>query len=283
MIEKIYIPTVKRVDNQITFNMLPDELKKKVTLVVQAWEADQYKYDCDYLVLPDTYEYHYTNEFAIANTRLFIYKLAGSIKYAVLDDDIEFGRRNTKYFGGPDNLEKSQRNLTHKETVELFDMLSDWLDEPEVSLCGLAHVQNPPSNRPYRYNTTIASAFWFNGSNFAHENLDSWGLTAVSTSEDVNMVLTLLTNGYRNKISEEFYFKNQSVRKSRMESVLWSTQDYDKLLRTKKTLSSKFPGIYNILYDSNGNTMEGGFRNTGKVRVYYHKAYLQGRERKGHD
>lgn len=32
MIERIFIPTVHRVDQQITFNHLPDELKGRVTM-----------------------------------------------------------------------------------------------------------------------------------------------------------------------------------------------------------------------------------------------------------
>ena len=35
MIEKIFIPTVTRMDNQITYDNLPDELKKRVVFVVQ--------------------------------------------------------------------------------------------------------------------------------------------------------------------------------------------------------------------------------------------------------
>ena len=46
MIEKIFIPTVNRVDNQITYNHLPKELQKKVIFVVQEWEKDKYsKFD----------------------------------------------------------------------------------------------------------------------------------------------------------------------------------------------------------------------------------------------
>ena len=54
---KIYIPTVNRPDNQITYEALPDELKSNVTLVVQKWERDKYNYDCNYLVLPDEINY----------------------------------------------------------------------------------------------------------------------------------------------------------------------------------------------------------------------------------
>ena len=54
MIDKIFIPTVRRVNNQITYNGLPDELKKRVVFVVQAWEREQYHYDAEYLVLPES-------------------------------------------------------------------------------------------------------------------------------------------------------------------------------------------------------------------------------------
>ena len=39
MIDKIFIPTVNRIDNQITYNALPDELKRQVVFVVQSWEV----------------------------------------------------------------------------------------------------------------------------------------------------------------------------------------------------------------------------------------------------
>ena len=40
MIDKIYIPTFRRVDNQDTFDNLPDEYKEKVVMVVQEQEKD---------------------------------------------------------------------------------------------------------------------------------------------------------------------------------------------------------------------------------------------------
>jgi hypothetical protein len=38
---KIFIPTVNRVNQQITYDGLPDELKSKLTFVVQAWDLTQ--------------------------------------------------------------------------------------------------------------------------------------------------------------------------------------------------------------------------------------------------
>ena len=59
--DRIYIPTFRRIDNQITFNNLPDKYKEKVIMVVQEQEKDEYKYDCEYLVVG--------NNIGIANVR----------------------------------------------------------------------------------------------------------------------------------------------------------------------------------------------------------------------
>ena len=40
---KIYIPTYKRVDKQITYNALPKKYKKKVIMVVQKQEENMVK------------------------------------------------------------------------------------------------------------------------------------------------------------------------------------------------------------------------------------------------
>ena len=77
---KIYIPTFRRVDNQITFNNLPDDVKENVILVVQEQEKNQYKYDCEYLVVD--------NNIGIAKTREHIYRHAGKNRFGMLDDDV---------------------------------------------------------------------------------------------------------------------------------------------------------------------------------------------------
>ena len=275
MIEKIYIPTVKRFDNQITYNKLPAFLKERVVMVVQAWEADKYKYDCEYMILPDTQDHHYTNRYALTNARKYIYDNAGPIKYAMIDDDLDFGRRNTKYFTGVSNMEKSQRLCTEEDMVELFDMIDSWLDEPSMALCGLAHVQNPPGNSIFKDNSSAASVFFLNGKVLSAPEVSSWGLTDVAVAQDVNLVLSLLSRGYRNRISNEFYFINQSVMKRSMKSVIWDNRSFESIQEDYTKLSNKFPGIFNMLYDENGNRVEGGYRNAGKLRIFWSKAYNQ--------
>ena len=68
---RIYIPTYKRVDSQITFENLPSDIQKNVIMVVQDQERKHYTYDCEYLVVG--------NEIGIAKTRELIYHHAGTI------------------------------------------------------------------------------------------------------------------------------------------------------------------------------------------------------------
>ena len=43
MIEKLFIPTLGRVNNQKTYNNLPEKWQKKTYLVVQDQEYDEYE------------------------------------------------------------------------------------------------------------------------------------------------------------------------------------------------------------------------------------------------
>lgn len=273
MIEKIYIPTVHRVDNQIAFNSLPDELKKITVLVVQAWERPQYKYDCEYLVLPDTDEYHYSNYYCLPKTRLKIYQSGRNMKYAVLDDDIVFGRRNSKYFGQPSNMEKSKRISNFDDIIEMFSLFDSWLDIPDVTVCGCSHVQFPPGRKLYSTNASLGGALWINGKHFSNM-LDSFNLVDVRVGEDVNFLLTLLTNGYGNRVSQEFIFFNHSVLQSKiLKSAVWDNQSFEKTHNDHKILEKKFPNIFKILYDSSGGRVSGGFRDYGKTKIFWSKAY----------
>jgi hypothetical protein len=272
MIEKIFIPTVNRVDNQITYNLLPDELKKRVVMVVQAWERPQYNYDCEYLVLPDIKQYHFSDYYCLPKTRRFIYEMGKDIKYCVLDDDLNFHRRNTKYFGGEDNMEKSKRVATSQDILEMFELYDIWLDEDTVTCCGCSHIENPPSDKFYVNNSSLGSALWLNGKHFK-DDLYKWDLTSIRVMEDTHFLLTLLTNGYGNRVSSEFCFSNMSVLKKSMESTVWDTQTFEQTHNDHKKIEERFPKYFKILYNEDGTRVEGGFRNYGKVKVSWSKAY----------
>ena len=95
MIKTIYIPTYKRVNDQVTLNGLPKDISKKmVTLVVQKQELSehkQYQNRVNRIMEVD-------NNIGIAKTRELICKDAGSQRFYMIDDDIIFHRRNRKYY-----------------------------------------------------------------------------------------------------------------------------------------------------------------------------------------
>jgi len=277
-IDKIYIPTVHRVDEQTTYNNLPDSLKKKVVLVVQAWERPQYKYDCEYLVLPDTEEYHYSHYFCFSKTKKLIYEVAKNTKYCIFDDDIIFYRRNGKYFGLDDNMEKSKRIATTKDILQMFELYENWLDLPEVTVCGCAHSENPPAKAIFTKNSSISSVFWINGNDFA-DRLNDFDLDSVRVAQDVCFLLSLLTNGYGNRVGQEFVFLNMSNKKKNMKSTQWDLQTKDLAFEDHKKISNMFPQFFNILFNPDGTRVSGGYRGVGKVKIKWSEAYKHGRSK----
>ena len=95
MIKTIYIPTFRRVEEQITLNGLPEEYKKMVTLVVQTQELSEHKklYENQVNRIMEV-----SDNIGIAKTRELICRDAGKQRFYMVDDDITFYRRNQKYF-----------------------------------------------------------------------------------------------------------------------------------------------------------------------------------------
>ena len=67
MIEKIYIPTFKRVNSQTALSKIPDRYKDRVILVVQEQERNQYNYDVEYYVVG--------NNIGLSKTKELIYNM----------------------------------------------------------------------------------------------------------------------------------------------------------------------------------------------------------------
>ena len=170
MIDTIYIPTFRRPNNQKCFDNLPDKYKKKVIMVVQEQEKDEYDYDVEYLIVG--------NDIGIAATREQIYNHASKKRYLMVDDDITFYRRNRKYMKVESNMERSKRPLSSSDWDDMFELFNGWMDE------GLMHVGCRDSN-------LIPSE------KFYHE------FQYVSGAHFINNLECLL-RGFKNRISDEF-------------------------------------------------------------------------------
>ena len=278
MIEKIYIPTVRRAKNQITFNNLPDELKKRVIMVVESGERHLYNYDCEYLEIPEEIVGKWTQ---LAETRKLIHKHAGNIKYAMIDDDIVINRRNTKYWTGISNMDKSRRKATKDEISLMYEQVSKWLDEPDIGIVGLSTPDVPPGNKEY-HDTTNVNTYCFYDGRMISKVIDEMDITSVRVSEDMLFLYEALSRGINSRKSEEWVFDNRSqVDKNLQDTrIVWKNmfdetpEDYfqtDEHYDCMRYIQKKYPHGVKI------------FEKDGKMKniKYLKKVYKESQENNG--
>ena len=208
MIEKIYIPTIKRSDIQITYDNLPKELQSKVVFVVDPNERNLYKYQCEYLEIPDEFVGSWTQ---LAQTRKFIHQHAKGKKYAMIDDDLVFIKRNRKYFTGISDMENSKRKATPSEILLMFDTASKWLDENDIGIVGLSDPSLPPSKKEFNNTVGIFGVYFIDGKKLLPfvDELD----TSIRVSEDLLFLFECLSRGINTRVFNEFLYDNKSATK----------------------------------------------------------------------
>jgi hypothetical protein len=220
MIERIYIPTIRRADNQITFNNLPTELQNRVVMVVEPGERHLYRYDlAEYLEIPESFVGDY---YQLSRTRKFIHEHAGAIKYAVIDDDLIIRRRNSKYWTGESNMETSRRDATQTEILEAFSTFNIWLDEYDIGIVGLSTGEVPPANTEYVDTKGVFGMIFIDG-RMLSEVLPEMDLTSIRVAEDVLFIYECLSRGINTRQSTEWMYDNGSLKKDMQSSrVIWT-------------------------------------------------------------
>jgi hypothetical protein len=207
MIERIYIPTVRRANNQITFNNLPKELQERAVMVVEPGERHLYDYPCDYLEIPEKLVGTWTQ---LAETRLFIHKHAGAIKYCVADDDIKIRRRNAKYWTGQSNMEKSKRDATAEEMLDMYETVDKWFEESAIGVVGLSDAGSPPSSKEYEDTKDVYSYVFYDG-RMLSEVIDDMDICSLRIAEDVLFLYEVLSRGINTRKSTEWMYDNRSM------------------------------------------------------------------------
>ena len=220
MIERIYIPTVRRADNQITFNNLPTELQSRVVMVVEPGERHLYRYDlAEYLEIPESFVGDY---YQLSRTRKFIHEHAGPIKYAVIDDDLTIRRRNSKYWTGESNMETSRRDATQTEILEAFATFNIWLDECDIGIVGLSTPDAPPATAEYVDTKGVFGMLFIDG-RMLSEHLPEMDLTSIRVAEDVLFIYECLSRGINTRQSTEWMYDNGSLKKDMQSTrVVWT-------------------------------------------------------------
>jgi len=203
MLDKIYIPTFRRADIQITYDNLPDEYKEKVIMVVQEQERKDYNYDVKY--------FEVDNDIGIAKTRELICRDAKKTRFLMVDDDIVFHRRNQKYYSAFDkvsNMDKSKRIATNSDLDDMFTLFNEWMDDGMLHV-GCRRSDLPPVKTPHSDIVFIQGAHFINGEMLSDiiEEID-W--TYCKVGEDAHFMLEYLIRGYNNRRSDEFTFSAKS-------------------------------------------------------------------------
>ena len=221
MIERIYIPTVRRADNQITYNNLSDELKERVIMVVEPDERHLYNYPCEYLEIPQKLVGTWTQ---LAETRLFIHKHAGAIKYCIADDDIIIGRRNAKTWTGKSNMDKSRRVATPEEVSLAFEIMDKWLDEKDIGITGFSNSGQPPITSEYQDTVGCFSIIMIDG-RMISKIIDDINVTELRIGEDILFLFECLSRGINTRLSTEWLHDNKSMssyKKMKDSRLVWT-------------------------------------------------------------
>ena len=194
MIEKIYIPTLGRVDNQLTYNNLPQKYKDIVTLVVTESERPLHKIDCNYLVTDDN--------IGIAKTRKKIMHDAGEINFAMIDDDVTWFYRDRNY--KQKNL-PSKEPFTDKHFDDMFNTFGGGLDEGFIH-CGSKLCDTfPLLESDYDDIHRISDAHFINGK-LLSTFINDIDLTREYV-EDFHFIFQYLSRGYKNRVSGRYTIK----------------------------------------------------------------------------
>lgn len=193
MIEKIYIPTLGRVEEQKTYNDLPDKYKERVVMVVQEHERPKYKYDVEYLIVGDN--------IGSSKTRELIFKdgCKRKINFLMVDDQMIIKRRvlNYKELGLP-----SSWILEEKDYDDMFELMNSWLNEGYIH-CGTRKQNIPPMREEYIDIAALFSVSFVNGT-LLSEIIDDIQISIERESEDITFIIEYLTRGYKNRQSNLF-------------------------------------------------------------------------------
>lgn len=227
---KVYIPTLGRVDNQITYDNMPEWVQKNTYFVIQPKEESLFREHwptSNILVLPK-------NDLGITNTRKWIVETAGDTKYMMIDDDIRFWKRNVDRKTGKKNAEKSNEPFSPEDWVDMFDWANARLDG-DYTVAGSRASGMPPHKSEDMEFSRIMQVFFINGSKLYRDKLE-WIL---DSSEDVHFIIQVLEMGGKIVTSDKFLYVCEDYHSDG--GCKLSGRTSDSSMRDMNTLASMYP------------------------------------------
>lgn len=251
---KIYIPTYRRVNNQITYSSLPSWLQPKVVFVVDKQDFQSFSeteglyYEEQFLVRPEYIK-------GIAQKRAWLIANCREEKMIMMDDDLSFEVRD----GAPG-----------KTKVATPEDVGYWLMELWKKLNTYAHV----GFSVRRHNDKLPVG-WFENSRmqcvlgYRPEVMrEECSLGRIETREDFDYTLQLLQRGYPNAICAEILF-SQTINATGGISTYRTVESSN---AEALQLEEFHPGIVRAV-DRKYKTQKSEFGTRKEVICYWKKAY----------
>lgn len=259
MIGRIYIPTLGRVTDQITYDNMPQWVKDITYLVVQPYEYDLMKAvypNGNVLSLPE-------NDYGILHTRKWIVDTAGDSIFSMIDDDIVFWKRNVDRATGKKNAEKSNVPFSEKDWMDMLQWANDKLSNG-YTVAGCKPKGLPPSNKEDNEFGRIMQVFFINGSNLQRDKLE-W---VMPSSEDVHFLIQVCEMGGKTVATDKYLFKCGDYASEGGCKLEGRTSDES--VRHLQELAARYPKY--IKLENEYKRLQEDFVYQ-KHRIYYRKAY----------
>lgn len=259
---KVYIPTYKRLDRQLTAEALA-KAGVPVCLVVRPEEApgaagvaaklsQQYKTAVQVAQLPEGIE-------NIGQTRQWVMENTDEEIVIMMDDDLVFARRGLR--------EDNPLYLSPCEDVDINTMV-EWLYRtvPDYALAGIsAREGNNRKEGSYESCARMMRAWAIHRPTF--EQIDA-RFDLLPCIEDFDVILKFLTNGYANIINNEFT-TNQAG--SNVDGGCSTYRTLEVQADAARALAAKYPLFVQTVEKTTKGAWGGGTRTD--VKIFWKKAY----------
>ena len=199
---KIIILTFHRTNKQTTFHNLCKKLQKLVTFVIRNEESSFFQKNYpknSILILPDHIkDLVKTKNYILDNVKGMIY---------ILDDDLNFWKRNKRISGENINWKNKSINYNEKEQKKFLHLLQESVQDGYIC-CGLGLNNTKPSL--FRYPFDVNCRLWCNLFLDNRENFKYRYDPQVPASEDLDFILQILSSGCQNKVFYNYFVSEVS-------------------------------------------------------------------------
>ena len=249
---KIYIPSHKRPDKQITWESLPDFLKKKAKIVVQASQAEDYE-QYNPLVLPKHIK-------SIGPTRQYLMENVKDKYLCMMDDDLRF---YTRILRGANK--GKLRKMEDKDFQLMYDTLEGYLSSGYIHAGISAREGNNRVEGLTVENTRMMRVLCYSRGRFNRLGIR---FDRMEDKEDFDVTLQLLEKGFPNIVSFQFAH-NQTG--SQTSGGCSDMRTLESMAKSSKKLAKLHPGFVKVVEKETKSAWGGGVRTD--VRISWKKAY----------